>query len=439
MKVYYDPIYGRIELDDFIVDVIQKCPELKRLKYIGMMNFKAISMLPLTSITRLEHTIGLAYLTQLFAETNNLSSASKRDMILSALYHDVNCGSFGHSVEWAIDRYTPFDHEKDTAWLSSQDSHPYFINLPRFIEMPGLHRFDFGEKYKPDFNKIYKIIKGTESFVINNKGIDLDNIDNVFRMAFYLGIFPEDRSIVADLVRNLRVVRDIDNFIINKTALNLIDTWHKLRSDIYHRFIYSKEYMGFEFLIFQLIYEFSKSVDSDDVKNLFHFTDEKLLWSLTDKKKYPHALNTIAKKLLLHDLPKAHTIIRSDNFEKKDLLGKEDVLKSLAKDVIKSLSRRKNISTSVPIEIYYHVTTDNRKTNRRVDIYVDDNGSISKKSIGDDRSYILICILTRTELPGELASLITRETIEQLNKTELGVFEQVDFSEHEDISTGHLF
>ncbi|MCL5113734.1 MAG: hypothetical protein M1372_01010 [Patescibacteria group bacterium] len=439
MKAYFDPIYGRIELDDLILDVINKCPELKRLKYIGMMNFKAISMLPLTSITRLEHTIGLAYLTQIFAQTNNLSETYQKELSIAALYHDVNCGSFGHSVEWAIDRYTPFDHEEDTAWLSNPDIHPFFINLPRFIEMPGLHRYDFGEKYKPDLKKIYQLIKGTESFVINNKGIDLDNIDNVFRMGFYLGITTEDRSIVEKLVRNLRIVEGIDNFVVKKDCLDLVAIWHRLRSDVYHTFIYSHEYMSFEFLIFQLIYEFSKNIDKKDVINLFHFTDENLLWSLTDKKKYPSSLNNIAKKLLLHDLPRAHAIIRSDDFGKKDLLSKENFLQSLAKEVTTFLVGKKIFSSSVQDEIHYHVTTDNRKTHRKVDICVDDDGNMSKVSLGDDKSYILICILSRTELTNEMVSMITAKTIELLNKNNLGSFERVQFAEQEVVSAGRLF
>ena len=347
--------------------------------------------------------------------------------------------TFGHSVEWAIDRYTPFDHEEDAAWLSNPDVHPYFKSLPRFIEMPGLHRYDFGEKYKPDFKKILQLIKGTGSFVINNKGIDLDNIDNVFRMAFYLGIAPEDKSIVENLVRNLRMVDGIDNFVVKKDCLHLVAIWHRLRSEVYHRFIYSQEYMGFEFLIFQLIYEFSKNIDKEDVMNLFHFTDENLLWSLTDKKKYPASLNNIAKKLLLHDLPKAHAVIRSEDFDKKDLLSKENVLQSMAKKVTNFIYTKKNFSISPPVEIQYHVTTDNRKTHRKVDIYIDDKGDISNESFAEDKSYILICILSRSDLSNEIVSLITAETVEQLNRNNLGTFEQVQFAEQESASTGRLF
>jgi HD superfamily phosphohydrolase len=439
MKIYYDPIYGPVELEDFILDVIQKCPELKRQKYIGLMNFKSICMLPLTSVSRLEHTIGLSYLTQIFSNANNLLPQFEKDLIIAALYHDVNCGSFGHSVEWAIDRHTPFDHEKVTSWLSSLDIHPYFKNLPLFIEMPGLHRYDFGNSYQPDFNKIFQIIRGANTFIINSKGIDLDNIDNVFRMAHYLGSTHDDKTIPITLVNNLRLVDGFDNFVIHKKYLDLVKIWHNYRAEVYRKFIYSQEYMGFEFLIFQLIYEFSKLVDKEAVTNLFHFTDEYLLWQLSDKNKYPASLTRIAQKLLIHDIPYAHAIIRSDNFEKKEALSNEEVLKSLSLEITNYLHDKKKAATVAPGEIYFHLTTDHRKTHRKVDIYVEDNDTVLKKSFGEDKSYIVMCMLSKYPLSSEIISLITDKAIEILTRENYGLFVRVPFTEQESLLPSRLF
>lgn len=439
MKTYYDPIYGRIELNDLILDLVYKCPELKRLKYIGMMNFKSISMLPLTSITRLEHTIGLAYLTQIFSEANNLPSDVQKNLIIASLYHDVNCGSFGHSVEWAINRYTPFDHEEKTEWLSSHDVHPYFKNLPLFLDMPGLHKYNFGEKQKPDFKKIFQIIKGVDTFLINNKGIDLDNIDNVFRMAHYLGIAPEDKSIPLTLAQNLKIVSGIDNFILKEDYRDLIYIWHKLRSEVYYKFIYSQEYMGFEFLIFRLIYEFSKITNKESVINLFHFTDEKLLWHLADGKAFSStSIPNIARRLLLFDLPIAQAIIRSKDFEKKDKLSKENLLEAISKEVLDFLYNKKKIPGSLNVELNLHMTTDHRKTNRKVDFYIEKNGELSKESISEDKSFILLCVLSKNEFPAETVSAIVDKAIEILKRENLGTFEYVPFAEQE-ILIGRLF
>lgn len=400
------------------------------------MNFKSLSMLPLTSISRLEHTIGLAYLAQLFALNNKLGTSFSNDLLIAALYHDVNCGSFGHSVEWAINRYTRFDHEEEAVWLSKADFHPYFRNLPRFIEMPGIRDFKFGNKYEPDFKRVYQIIKGESTFVINNKGIDLDNIDNVFRMAYYLGIAPKETAMPVNLVESLMIKKGIDNFVIKKEKANLINVWHRLRSTVYHKFIYSKEYMAFEHLVFRLVCEFSKNVDKDGVSNLFHFTDESLVWNFTDKKNYSKSVNEIAKKILLHDLPYSYAILRSKDLDKKESLINDNINKFLS-DELSCFLRNKKKSKNIP-EIYFHLTTDNRKTGRKINFYVDDGKTICQESVGEDNNFILLCILGKSALSKELITLLIDKAIEILQIKNLGTFEFVPFADQE-LNSGKLF
>ena len=226
MTNYYDPIYGKIDIDDKVIDLVSKCSELKRLRFVGMMNFKSLTMLPLTTISRLEHSIGLAYLVQTFADRNNIRENKYNDLLVAALYHDVNCGSFGHSVEWAIDRHISFEHESDVEWIKTEETLSCLKNKPIFIEQDGLHRHGFVEKYKLNLDIIDKIITGENCFFINNKGIDLDNIDNVFRMAHYLGIFQE-RDIPKKLVQFLTTSIKYNNFIIPKSDLYLIEEWYR--------------------------------------------------------------------------------------------------------------------------------------------------------------------------------------------------------------------
>ena len=82
---YFDSLYGQINLAPMVFDFIKNCPELQRLRDVGLMNFKSFHMLGLTNISRLEHTIGLTYLCQLFSEVNNLPKKIKNDLIVAAL------------------------------------------------------------------------------------------------------------------------------------------------------------------------------------------------------------------------------------------------------------------------------------------------------------------------------------------------------------------
>ncbi len=438
LKTYYDPLYGVIELEDIVLDVVKRCPELIRLKYIGMMNFRSIEMLPLTTISRLEHTIGLAYLAQLFAATNKLPTNDMNELLIASLYHDINCGAFGHSVEWAIDRYTPYNHESDSEWMSSDDSHPFFNKLPRFIEMPGLQRYKFNNSFSPNFHKIHKIIKGEDNFIINNNGIDLDNIDNVFRMAIYMGIAPKDKSIPIKLVHNLMIKDNIDNFITNSEGFEYIKIWQNLRAEVYRKFIYSREYMGFEYLIFYLISEYTKRFKEEDAINLFHFVDEKLLWFMYEKKKDTE-VSRIAQRILTHDLPHAYSIVRTDDYNKKDILSKKETIDNITARVTRRLIENKLISDSLNLKVYLHVTTDNRKTNRNVEIYIEDNGHLVKQSLAKDKKYVVIGVLGNKQISTHLASQITDITMEILEQDKLGTYERVEFNETTDKAQESLF
>lgn len=437
MKVYYDSLYGKIKLEDLVFDLVTKCPELKRLRYIGMMNFRSIEMLPLTSINRLEHTIGLTYLIQLFSESNGLSQY-KNDLLVAALYHDINCGSFGHSIEWAINRYTPYDHEKKTKWLKEKEETSYLAIKPIFIDNPGLHRYDFSKKYKLDFDRIQHYIEGKELFVVNNNGIDLDNIDNVFRMGLYLGMLSDNINIPINLAKNLKIQKDYDNFIINKDKLTYINTWHKMRTDIYHKFIYNSEYMAFEYLLFELISKYASYYEKDQISNLFHFTDENLLWHLIGEKNVPNVSN-IAHKLLLHEIPLTYSIIRSSNFIAKNELSNENILNAIAIEVVSDLTISKKLSKDVVDNIYYHLTTDDRKTSRQVVIYVQEDNRICKEIIGEDKRYILIAILGKLHLSDKQISILTNKTIELLGIRGYGIFERVDFADQASLRQEILF
>jgi uncharacterized protein len=411
MSNYYDPIYGQIDIDDKVIELISNCSELKRLRFVGMMNFKSLKMLPLTTISRLEHCVGLAYLMQIFVGQNFQLGTEYNNLLVAALYHDVNCGPFGHSVEWAIDRHVDFEHESDAEWIKAEETLSCLINKPIFIEQDGLHRYGFDKKYKLNLDRIDKIITGHGVFFINNKGIDLDNIDNVFRMAHYLGILS-DRSMPKKLVLSLRASSHFDNFIIPKSDFYLMEEWYRLRSTSYQHFIYSTEYMGYEYLIFELISEYSKALDRvEDVKNLFHYTDERLLWSCYDMKQAHPRISNIAKRLLLHDIPNCYGILMSEDVPIKTALREENVRKRIVDIIQNELS-----AMGHDILLNLHLTTDDRKTNRQIDIYVDEAKKISPTSIGEDRQYVLLAILGEKNLAQLVSDKVVAIAIDILKR-----------------------
>lgn len=424
--IYNDPLYGQIELDSLITEILEKCPELKKLRYVGMMNFRSINMLGLTNVSRLEHAIGLAYLSQLFSVANDYSE--KNNLLVASLYHDINCGPFGHAVEWAIRRFTSYEHETKADWISDEEKNPS-IDKPLFIEPNGIHRYRFKERYNLLFEYINGLKNGTTSFIINNNGIDLDNIDNVYRMGFYLGLVTKDKNFPIILSRNLKVIDNYNNFIIGEEFLHLVEHWHNLRSEIYRKFIYSKEYLTYEYLLFLLISKYARHhlSDIEDIYNIWQLTDERLLFKFfeDEKKNFPE-ISEIAKKLILFNLDKVYSIIRTKQFEQKERLLDENCQNDLLQKVVSKIARYQRIN---PARLFLHVTTDDRKTEREVLIYIQDKkGNIAPHKIGQDVRYVVIGILGKDELQPKIIQVLTSTMIEILYELGIKDFEVVSFS-----------
>lgn len=426
--VYYDRIYGQVNLDPILEEMILLCPEIKRLRYVGMMNFRSLGMLGLTSISRLEHVIGTAYLSQIFSYNNNMSSKSKNNLLAAALYHDVNCAPFGHAIEWAIDRYTEYKHENSVDWMLNKDN-KVSQNRPKFFEENGLHRYKFEDNYNLDLSYIIEIIQGVNSFTINNDGIDLDNIDNVYRMASCLGLLNEDKSYPLLLANNLKVVSGFDNFVIKDKYYHLIEHWYKLRSMVYSKFIYSREYFAYECVLFELIAEYVKHCEVEDITNLWTQTDDLLLTACMSNKY--NEVHKLAKKLLMFDYDNVYCIIRSNDFSNNSRLLSVDFHKELAS---KSIDKYNGNETSPPMlnksKFKLHVTTDNKKTSRKIPIFMEDNlGNIDKSTIGHNEQYILIGLMGKEDIPQKYLPLLISSFNEVLLDNGFTQFNHIPFED----------
>jgi len=357
----------------------------------------------------------------------------------AALYHDVSCTPFGHSVEWAIDRYTDFSHEDSAEWIKF-DRDSTDVKKPVYFDPAGLHTLPIKEKHKLSTDRIFDIISGKNSFLINNTGIDLDNLDNVYRMALYLGLLADERGYPKILAENLKVIDGFDNFVLNEKFLYILEHWHALRSKIYRTFIYSKEYIAFEYLIFKAVGKFITSSTKEDLVNIWSQTDDSILSLFLKRKKESPELNSLAKRILLFDLDKVYGLVRTSYVDLLSNIGKEDFQAKIIKDIVDDFNATTSESYRFTTRsLQMHVTTDNRKTNRKIPVYLQkQNGEIHEHSIGNDERYILIGILGRDELPLASVNLAIQLLKKSLSSHTGRPFEQVSFTETEDFDSLQL-
>lgn len=395
---YYDPLYGHIELHPMALEMVSHNSELIRLRSIGMMNFRSLSMLPLTSITRLEHSIGIAHLVDRFSRKNRVVASRLSDFLAAALYHDINCASFGHSVEWAIDRHSDYDHEVSSEWVSIKETLSRPEDKPMFFSQDDLHRNRYDKRFGVDFDFMNGIMSGLRTCVISSAGMDLDNIDNVCRMAFYLGMLrtPDLPTLLAD---SLTLSDDQRQFSVTDEGLVLVEDWLRTRSAVYKEFIYSREYMGFEYLVFLLVRQYSDKYGSENVRNLFHYTDENLLFEHSVQARHGEVLAATARRLLLSDIPECYVILRSAEFnrfqEARSPKFCDDFIREVADEAVGSGIMNQDERRFLAV----HVTSDNKKTQRSISIMLRNSIGVSQTTIGSDCQYILFAILGHGTMP----------------------------------------
>jgi HD superfamily phosphohydrolase len=423
---YFDVLYGQVDLDEIVAEILDRHWELRRLKHVGMMNFRSLSMHPLTHCSRLEHAIGTAYLAQRFATANGLDRRRRRTIVAAALLHDISCAPFGHSVEWALRASGRVDsHEVASLWTVKPKMAAATSGRPLFLDSLPFDANAFGL----DLKYFEKLRTGSVGHThIKSDHMDLDNIDSVFRMAHYLGIEFATRDHVFALVDNLRTLPTEDHFAIIHSALPQATLWHDLRHEVYKAFIYDPEYLSFEMQVFELVDRLTEIVgDPRELAGVADFPDDVLLWqyfiddTFADLRPLlrrlialqPYGCVLIARfedRSLCEALPSRELITKLREAFSHTLLGsvnsadESELPDGPLKRWIRALSRN-ILDYRGPFHI--HLTTDKRKTGRRILFSVIGADDTTKPlSQGQDRFYVVATLMSEVGVSKREATIL---------------------------------
>jgi len=415
---YYDVLYGELELDDIIGEILENCWEVRRLKNFGLMNFRSITMLALTHSSRLEHVIGTSYLAQRFAVRQSLNKTQRDTLIASALFHDIDCASFGHSVEWALNAMGHIEnHELSSIWTMKPKVSAVIEGRPAFLDSKPFDPSDFNL----DKSLFEKFQKGEPGFThIKSQGMDLDNIDNVFRMAHYMGVPDAIRENVFLLIDGLKLEPYNLEFSIVDKAFPAAVKWHRLREAVYRKFIYDPEYLSFECQIFELISSLAAITnDSKGIGRVKDLPDDVLLWQYFIDDSLL-VLRPLLRRLIALDSYNClfigsvgnrdvcNTLPSVDQFNKFKNIFVSTVSHQLRERLISfpqegPITRWIRImnddikSTTGPFHI--HITTDKRKTMRKVNLLVKDNkGNSQAVQLGEDGFFVVAALFSEIKL-----------------------------------------
>ena len=188
MRVF-DPLYGVFDLSALASRLVM-APEIRRLSQIRLLNSLTPSLATLGELRRYSHTLGVLHLYSLWKEKHSLEySRSDLDALEAAIVlHDVATPPFAHLFEYILKEETGWDHEQASSELFRRHHAPENSGHQIFAgQTPKVFRSV--QKLAIDHNTIDGILKKTHRLHALIMGsVDFDNIDNVWRMAWSLGL-----------------------------------------------------------------------------------------------------------------------------------------------------------------------------------------------------------------------------------------------------------
>lgn len=264
-RYFLDPLYGVIHFPDFVWKVIYT-PEIQRLRELRLYNINSLYFTGGANINRFEHSIGTCYLALQFVEFNKKQIPEKERVlfVLAALFHDLYNAAFGHTIEYNEEGFSPeeifYYAVTDKIFESYNIKDTYLESI--YFGMPGelLTRLTKDLKLDDsDIFKIGKIIRGKGKYgSIISGSIDLDNIDNVYRMSYHMGLINKT-DVPLKIVKSFTL--NNEKLMYKPSSIGLLKQWIELRERLYKFLLLNPDEFSAKYMLTEAI-ELSKKQKS---------------------------------------------------------------------------------------------------------------------------------------------------------------------------------
>jgi uncharacterized protein len=236
-----DTLYGDITFRDSIADLVHR-PLVQRLRHIRLSNIDSIDMPGIANISRFEHSLGTALLASQVGFSLALSSDDRNVLEAAALLHDSAITPFGHLAEEAMHYIdSGFNHQEKWSMILSQTDKSDLGGTDMQILLgrnPGLNAWasaHFGGNGPEVLRSILLAIDGKGPLGPCIAGaLDLDNLDNVIRMAYHMGLRP-DPDLPLRIAHAMRGVDSSGELLFQVGTSDDIRLWATIRERVYER------------------------------------------------------------------------------------------------------------------------------------------------------------------------------------------------------------
>ncbi len=295
------------------------------------------------------------------------------------IVHDIQSGPFGHSIQYILEDNKigrDFAHE-DLAGAKEKLYHQYLRANTSYAGVPFQVETLCGERWA----QVSSMIRGNGSLGLLISGtIDLDNIDNVVRLAFHAGICdPADNVLPIELARN--IAPSPDRLVISDHTVPLVVRWQAIRKRLYEFLLLDWGEFSAKAMLTRA---FEEAVRLEKVgTDNWRMTDDELIQYFLSQVGEAQLIKELSRRLRLGQLFIPVLIGRSAAIDTYRTLNRMDTKREIEKEIRKAAYRDR-----AGPQILVHFILDNKKTERAVEVILRETGE--RTVIGRDTQCLLI-------------------------------------------------
>lgn len=389
-----DPLYKRSELHEFAFDLAMT-PELQRLRDIRLSNVNSLFLPGISNISRFEHSLGMAILAERLSNRLKIGEVDKHHLIAASMLHDAATPPFGHTVEYIFQQKDPhYSHEDNIKKILSEEESQEDGIIGRYTQTSGKEQKAFRIISSKKIANIALNPKIVADLILGETNLgkfiksdfDLDNIDNIYRMAYHMGI-DFDQSIINLIIDGYVLLGNQIAYLENN--IQYLQNWLDIRQKLYAELMPNQ----FDFSAKTMIsHGVSKAIDAGEILGRYDWTltDTELFWRLSQKESV--ASDTFTR-LKMGELFCIESMVWIND---KNVMDK-------IKNLQKRVEIEKDLENRLGTEIIVNFIHNKDKSSREIDLTViSENDIINRKSpkkmtIGKHINELLIGIFSKAK------------------------------------------
>ena len=284
----WDALYGKIEFSP----LVYKCmltPEVQRLREVRLCNINSLCITGSSNTNRFEHSVGTAHLAAVNIEASiqkhlKLSKKERETFVIAALLHDVANGPFGHSYEYIMEKkgFVPEqglgDVLGDVVSIGTsvhKNTSPF--ETIYFGKVRALNSLlDNSQK-----EEVSQLIAGHHQLSkLISDSIDLDNIDNVFRMAYHMGL--SFRKEAPQRLAESMYLKD-GSVVFLQEAKTYLEEWYLVRERVYKFLLLNPQEFSGKYMLTEamdILFECLSQGKANGLDIRWNYTDYQLMEEL---------------------------------------------------------------------------------------------------------------------------------------------------------------